>query len=72
MFISLTLSAWSIFIALAGVSLNAIFTKPFPGVTKYGDERKKSLYNRRRRIGTIANILIVIGTAGQLASIIIA
>jgi len=66
-----TLSAISIFIALVGVSLYAIFTKPYPGAAPWAGDTKESLYKLRRRIGYVANILIVIGTAGQLVSLLI-
>lgn len=68
---SVTISGWSIFIALVGVSLNAFFTKPYSGAGQWGNEEKESLYKRRIKIGKIANVLIVIGTLGQLVSIII-
>lgn len=71
MFIAATLSAWSIFIALVGVSLNAIFTKPYTGVGQLGDEKKESLYKLRGKFGKIANVFIIIGTVGQLVSLII-
>ena len=64
------LSAWSILVALVGVSLNAIFTKPYAGAAELGSREKEKLYNLRIRVGKIANILIVIGTAGQLGSIV--
>jgi len=66
-----TISAWSIFIALLGVSLNMIFIPPYPGVAILGDENKEWLYNLRRIIGRISNIFVFIGTAGQFISLFI-
>lgn len=71
MFISTTFSAWSIFIALVGVSLNTVFTRPYAGASYYADERKKKQYKQKEKVGRVANVLIVIGTLGQLASITI-
>jgi hypothetical protein len=71
MFFSTTFSAWSIFIALVGVSLNAVFTRPYTGASYYTNERKKKQYKQKEKVGRVANVLIVIGTLGQLASITI-
>jgi hypothetical protein len=38
------LSAISILIALVGVSLNALFTRPYVGVAYYADENKSNIY----------------------------
>jgi len=69
MFNSTTISEWSIFVALVGVSLNAFFTRPYTGASYLTDRSKPKQYNRREKVGRIANVLIVIGTLGQLASI---
>ena len=69
--LSTTISAWSIFIALVGISLNVFFTKPYIGIARLADETKEKLHNRKEKVGKIANILILFGTLGQLASIII-
>ena len=69
MFNSTTISAWSIFVALVGVSLNAFFTRLYTGVSYLTDSSKAKQYNCREKVGRIANVLIVIGTLGQLASI---
>lgn len=71
MFVSTTFSAWSIFIALVGVSLNAVFTRPYTGASHLADERKEKQDKRKEKVGRVANFLIVIGTFGQLASIVI-
>lgn len=60
----------SISVALLGITLHAIFIKPYPGAATYRDEKKKWLYNLRKRVGVIANILIVLGTTGQWYSVI--
>lgn len=65
-----TFSAWSIFIALIGVSLNAIFVKPYAGTAIIGDCKKENLYRWRERFGYFGNVLIVTGTLGQLVSIV--
>jgi hypothetical protein len=65
-----TLSAWSIFIALIGVSLNAIFVKPYAGRAIIGKSEKENLYRWRERFGYFGNLLIVTGTFGQFASIV--
>jgi len=70
-FTSTTFSAWSIFIALVGVSLNAFFTRPYTGASYYADERKEKQYKQKEKVGRVANALILIGTLGQLASITI-
>ncbi len=71
MFISTTFSAWSIFVALVGVSLNAFFTRPYTGASYLTDGRKEKQHKQKEKVGRIANVLIVIGTLGQLASITI-
>ena len=65
------LSAWSIFIALFGVTLNAIFIRPYTGASYLVSETKIKQHKVREIFGRIANVLIVIGTLGQLVSIII-
>jgi len=59
-------SAISLFVALLGVSLNAIFTRPYVGNCNLGDENNP----RSETPGKIANWLIFIGTFGQLIVII--
>lgn len=71
MFNSTTISAWSIFVALVGISLNAFFTRPYTGASYLTDERKNKQYKQKEKVGRVANVLIVFGTLGQLASIII-
>ena len=67
--LSNTISAWSIFFALIGVSLNAIFIKPYTGIMTLGDSSKK-IYDVRKWMGYIGNSLIVLGTLGQFISIV--
>lgn len=67
---SALISAISISIALIGVTLNVIFIKPYPGVAIVGNRNKEKLYKLRQKMGWIANILIIIGTAGQSFSLI--
>lgn len=65
------LSGWSIFVAFVGISLNAIFIRPYTGMAYIMPSDKEKKYKRRETFGRIANVLIVIGTLGQLVSIII-
>jgi len=60
------LSAISILIALVGVSLNALFTRPYVGVAHLADENKSNISKRKEILGKIANCLMAIGTGGQL------
>lgn len=67
---AILISAISILIALVGVSINAVFTRPYSGAGQWGDKEMDLIYKRRIKFGKFANILIVIGTTGQFASII--
>ena len=63
------ISAISLFIALVGVSLNAIFTRPYVGDCYLGDEEKPR--SSKEKLGKIANGLIVLGTIGQLIALLV-
>ncbi len=62
------LSAWSIFVALFGVTLNAFVTTPYTKVAYLVNETKMKRHKIKETIGRIANFLIIIGTVGQLVS----
>lgn len=68
---SFTLSAWSIFVALFGVTLNAFFTTPYTKVSYVISERKIKQHKIKEIVGKIGNVFIIIGTVGQLFSNII-
>ena len=59
------ISAISLLVALVGVSLNALFTRPYRGDAHMGGERAKP-----ELPGKIGNVLIVLGTIGQLIAVI--
>ena len=62
------LSAWSIFVALFGVTLNAIVTTPYTKVAYLAGETEIKQRKIKETIGRIANVFIIIGTGGQLVS----
>ena len=64
------LSAVSISVALLGVMVNAFLLKPYTGVCILGNEKKGRTHKIKSKAGTIANILIVIGTVGHWFSVI--
>jgi len=63
------ISKISISIALIGLSINVIFIKPYPGVAILGSENKERRYKFNSKIGYLANVLILVGTGGQLVSL---
>jgi hypothetical protein len=65
------LQAGSLLILSVGVLINALLLPPYPGAAIIGDEKKQWLYNFRKYIGSFANILISLGTLGQIVSIYI-
>jgi hypothetical protein len=65
--LSSTISAISLTIALVGVSLNALLTRPFVGIAYYAGKDD----NPSELPGKIANVLIVAGTFGQFISAMI-
>jgi hypothetical protein len=64
------LSAWSIFLALVGILMNALFTRPYTGASYTIPMKKIKWHKCKEWIGRVANVFIVIGTLGQLVSIL--
>lgn len=60
------ISAISLFVALLGVSINALCTRPYTGDAHLGGEKPRS-----ELPGKTANFLIVLGTLGQLFAVIL-
>jgi hypothetical protein len=71
MLINTTISAWSIFIALIGVSVNAVVTRPYTRISYITPMKDLERNKCKEKIGIVANIFIVIGTLGQLLSILL-
>jgi len=60
---------WSIFIASVGILIFAMVVPPYTGATYFTSKKNQPKFDFRRKAGNVANILIIIGTAGQLFSL---
>jgi hypothetical protein len=68
MVISISLSAVGISIALVGICINLIITRPYVGAAYC---MKEDIVKRKVRWANVGNTLLVIGTVLQLASLLL-
>jgi hypothetical protein len=70
MIFGIPLSALGISIALVGICITLVFTKPYIGVSYYSDGNKKK-DSRKVHWANIGNCLLILGTGVQLISLFI-
>lgn len=71
MICGISISGLGISIALIGICINLVFTKPYTGTSYYSDDTPNSILKRKIIWANVGNILIVLGTAAQLLSLVI-
>ncbi|MBN1274261.1 MAG: hypothetical protein JXB26_18520 [Candidatus Aminicenantes bacterium] len=65
------ISGFSISVALIGVTIMALFTEPYVGLAKIPSRKELEQKTRKEKYGKVANIMIVLGTLGQLVSVVL-